>query len=73
MGFEEKRRRRAGKFGEVNDFAGRVFQMDAQPSQRLIAGGGNKNSGGKKKQGAGGLPASYCFVNVFYRKRSLIN
>ena len=45
MGFAEKRRRRAGNFGEVNDFRGRDFQINTKPSQRLIAGNGNKNSG----------------------------
>ena len=50
MGFEEKQRRRGGKFGEVNDFAGRVFQGTAQLSRLLMAGGGKKNSGGGGKQ-----------------------
>ena len=51
MGFAEKRRRRAGNFGEVNDFHGRDFQINTKPSQRLIARNGNKNSGGGKQRG----------------------
>ena len=50
MGFAEKRRRRAGNFGEVNDFCGRDFQINTKPSQRLIAGNGNKNSGGENEE-----------------------
>ena len=41
MGFEEKRRRRAGKFGKVNDFPSRAFQRTAQLSAGVMEGCGN--------------------------------
>ena len=62
MGFAEKRRRRGGKFGEANDFAGRVFQGTAQLLRLLMAGVGIKIVG-KKKRGADRLPA---FIVLLY-------
>ena len=71
MGFEEKQRGRGGKFGEVNDFHGRDFQINTKPSQRLIAGNGNKNSGGKKsREPDGSLHSLFYFMMTSFIKKS---
>ena len=69
MGFEEKRRRRAGKFGKVNDFPSRAFQRTAQLSAGVMEGCGNKNDGGKRsREPTGSLRSLFYFMMTSFIK-----